>query len=404
MAKILVVDDEPDMIWALTNVLLSENHSVISVNSGEEALEKLKVTSVELVLLDFRLPGMDGIQILEKIKGMKPDLPVIMVTGYGGIEEAVQSIKLGAAHYIPKPFDNDQLIEVVNKSLNIDTLKKEGLFGKRIAEKIEPRVPVYEKMPSSPKRPLKLSKSQNIAAAVVLFFLIGAGSAYYWFTQRESSHEYQVTNARVSGLSWGGGYLWTCDWFAQTVQQYQIQNENLELLRTYPLQGYHLTGITWAEGMLYSCDSWKRLIYKHRLDNDLSIVEKYNSPGPNPSGLFFDGKYLWSCDGNTQKVYQHNLDDKLTVLATYDSPAIFPVGMHHDKKDFWCASAVGMKIFKISMQERFRLEKTYILPDSVDIAQQISAFTVQGKKIWIAYEGVNKIFERNISKLVEVKP
>ena len=77
------------MIWALTNVLLSENHSVISVNSGEEALERIQQVAVDLVLLDFRLPEMDGIQILEKMKAMQPKLPVIMVTGYGGIEEAV---------------------------------------------------------------------------------------------------------------------------------------------------------------------------------------------------------------------------------------------------------------------------------------------------------------------------
>src|SRR3989344_3377957 len=145
MAKILVVDDEPDMIWAISNVLLSEGHSVVSVNSGEEALVKVKESPLDLVLLDFRLPGMDGIQILEKVKQIKPELPVIMVTGYGGIEEAVQSMKLGAAHYIPKPFDNQHLIETVNKSLQLNTLKKEGLFGKRAVEKIEPRTPLQEK-------------------------------------------------------------------------------------------------------------------------------------------------------------------------------------------------------------------------------------------------------------------
>src|SRR3989338_8048936 len=140
MAKILVVDDEPDMIWAITNVLLEENHSVVSVNSGEEAITKVKDASIELVLLDFRLPGMDGIQILERIRQMRPELPVIMVTGYGGIEEAVQSIKLGAAHYLSKPFDNSQLVESVEKALKMNALKSEGLFGKRLAEKMDPQL------------------------------------------------------------------------------------------------------------------------------------------------------------------------------------------------------------------------------------------------------------------------
>ena len=124
MAKILVVDDEPDMILALSNVLLPENHTVLSANSGEEALEKIKQTVVDLVLLDFRLSGIDGIHILQKIKEIEPGLPVIMVTGYGGVDETVQSIKLGASHYLPKPFDNEQLIDLVNKSLQLDIFKK----------------------------------------------------------------------------------------------------------------------------------------------------------------------------------------------------------------------------------------------------------------------------------------
>ena len=407
MAKILVVDDEPDMIWAITNVLLSENHSVISVNSGEDALKKISEVTVDLVLLDFRLPGMDGIQILEKIKQIKPDLPVIMVTGYGGIEEAVQAIKLGAAHYIAKPFDNDNLIEIVNKSLQLDILKKDGgVFGKRAAEKIEPRAPEKHVQSSGQSRRDETdpgSKAKNLKIiGIVAFSIMLAAAALYLIARKSSDKEYLIPNSKVSGLSWGGGYLWACDWFNQAVYQYELKDKDLRAINTFTLSGYHITGITWANGSLYTCDSWKKEIFRHYTDSTLSVAQSFPSPGPNPSGLFYDGKYLWSCDGNTKKIYQHALDDRLTVLSTYESPGLFPIGLYHDKKDFWSASAVGMKIFKNNMQERFRLEKTYVYPESFDTAQQISAFTIDNGKIWLAYEGVNKIFRKDPDNLQEV--
>lgn len=430
MAKILVVDDEPDMIWALTNVLLSENHAVISVNRGEEALDKINQTAVDLVLLDFRLPGMDGLQILEKIKQIKPDLPVIMVTGYGGIEEAVQSVKLGADNYLPKPFDNDRLVELVNKSLQIDHLKKQGIFGQRVAEKIQlptrsaphsptsfqekSRVPIGGETPAKQRwnevgdaSSFTKTKRLKIAAFCFIALFIFSTSAFFWFYRKNLNQAYPIANSRVSGLSWGGGTLWLCDWYSQNVQQYKRRGGwggELELAKTIALPGYHLTGIAWGNGFLYSCDSWKKTIFKHYIDDRLSVAAAYPSPGPNPSGLFYDGKYLWSCDGDTRKIYQHLLDNQLTVVAVYASPALFPVGIYHDKKDFWSASAKGMKLFKSSFQESLKLEKTFVFPDSFEIAEQISAFTIEGEKIWIAYEGVNKIFRKDLSVLQEVAP
>ena len=402
MAKILVVDDEPDMIWAITNVLLTENHSVVSVSSGEEALVKVK-ENIDLVLLDFRLPGMDGIQILEKIKQMKPELPVIMVTGYGGIEEAVQSIKLGASHYLSKPFDNAHLIETVNKSLRLDLLKKESLFGKRLAEKLEPKAPGQEK-PASPvarKGPGGNRWIKPVLAAL-LFAVLAAGAAMVaWKKMGGGEAEYLIPNSHVSGLSWGQNHLWVSDWFIQSIQQYDFADGQVNLSKTFILPGYHFTGIAWVEGVIFTCDSWKKTISKHNMDEKLSVAAGYPSPGPNPSGLFYDGKYLWSCDGDTRKIYQHALDQNLTVLATYDTPALFPVGLYHDKTNFWVASAVGMKIFRHLINERFRLDKTYAFPDVSNLGKPISAFTFKDGEIWMACEGVNKVFRKDLKSLQE---
>src|SRR3989344_3015287 len=208
MAKILVVDDEPDMIWAISNVLLSEGHSVVSVNSGEEALVKVKESPLDLVLLDFRLPGMDGIQILEKIKQIKPLLPVIMVTGYGGIEEAVQAIKLGASHYISKPFDNAQLIESVNKALQMDALRSEGLFGKRLAEKISPPKAERPSVQFQKKQSPVMKNILPLSVAAGLFALFFIGGLYFWDSKGGTDREFAIGHSKVSGLAFSGSSLW----------------------------------------------------------------------------------------------------------------------------------------------------------------------------------------------------
>lgn len=401
MAKVLVVDDEPDMIWAISNVLLSEGHSVVSVNSGEEALVKVKDLQLDLVLLDFRLPGMDGIQILERVKQMKPALPVIMVTGYGGIEEAVQAIKLGAAHYISKPFDNSQLVESVNKTLQMDALRSESLFGKRLAEKISPKT----EMPAAPKRAPKLAWKNlaPVSAAMGLFIIFFVVGLFYWRMKEATNREFPIGHSKVSGLAFSGSSLWVTDWFSEEIERFEWNGKNLALMNSVSFPGAHLTGIAAGENFIFTCDSWKKRISKHILGDRLTVVESYPSPGPEPSGLYFDGKYLWSCDGKTRKIYRHALDTELTVLESYATPAEFPVGLFHDGETFWTASAVGTKIYKNLLLERFKLDQAYIFEDS-PAGKPISAFTVKDGRFWTAYEGVSKIFLKNPSRLKETTP
>ncbi len=399
MAKILVVDDEPDMIWAITNVLLTQNHSVISVSSGEDAIQKVQEVFLDLVLLDYRLPGMDGVQILEKIKQLKPDLPVIMVTGFGGIEEAIQSIKLGAAHYLAKPFDNDHLIEVTNKALQLNSLKKEGVFGKRIVEKFDPKSadakPALSQVESSP--PIQKRSKAYLWIIPALLLVAAGGLAGRWYHKKAIPQEFMIPHSRVSGLSWGTDQLWACDWFTQSVYQYEFKNDHLNLVKSFTVPGFHFTGIALAGEYIYSCDSWKKTINKHNINDSLSVASTYKSPGDNPSGLYYDGKYLWSCDGNTKKIYQHALDDQLTILSTYESLSRFPVGVVKVEGTLWYAGVGGI-LYGHLLQDGFRMEKSLALTSTKDSAQ-VSAFAMNQGKVIIAYEGVNKLFERDLSDL-----
>lgn len=118
MEKILIIDDDRDMQLVLSDVVRSGGYEAIVAGNGRQALKELSAQSPDLVLLDLKLPGMNGMSVLEEIKKIDKNLIVIMLTGYGDIKGAVKAMKLGAFDYITKPFDNDVIIENINNALN----------------------------------------------------------------------------------------------------------------------------------------------------------------------------------------------------------------------------------------------------------------------------------------------
>jgi two-component system NtrC family response regulator len=117
METILIVDDEKNYPRILGAVLEEEGFEIQTANSGKKALEILEASDVDLVLTDMKMPSMDGIELLEKIKTRDPELPVIMMTAYGTVDKAVEAMQKGAYSYILKPFDNERLILYVNKAI-----------------------------------------------------------------------------------------------------------------------------------------------------------------------------------------------------------------------------------------------------------------------------------------------
>ncbi len=126
MDTILIVDDEKNYPLILSAVLQEEGFETLTANSGQEALKVLDLSDVDLVLTDMKMPKMDGIELLQKIKSDKPELPVIMMTAYGTVEKAVEAMQKGAYSYILKPFDNKQLILYVNKAMEMYRVVKEN--------------------------------------------------------------------------------------------------------------------------------------------------------------------------------------------------------------------------------------------------------------------------------------
>jgi DNA-binding NtrC family response regulator len=112
---ILVVDDELDMRIALTHALSHSGYSVEIASSGLEALEKFEADKFSLIITDVKMPGMSGIEVLGKVKKRSPKIPVIMITAYGTINNAVEAMQQGASDYILKPFSTEILEAAIKK-------------------------------------------------------------------------------------------------------------------------------------------------------------------------------------------------------------------------------------------------------------------------------------------------
>ncbi|HVP57132.1 MAG TPA: sigma-54 dependent transcriptional regulator, partial [bacterium] len=117
MAKVLVVDDQDTIRHFLSKALEDEGHEVFQAASGEQAMEYLGKDHPDAAILDLKLPGMSGMDLLEKIKHIDKQTPVVMITAYGEISSAVKAIKLGAFDYLTKPVDIDRLLLTLKRAL-----------------------------------------------------------------------------------------------------------------------------------------------------------------------------------------------------------------------------------------------------------------------------------------------
>ena len=116
--KLMIVDDEERFLATTQKLLQKKGVDVVTASSGAEALEKLRAHSVHVVILDVKMPGMDGVATLREIKRQFPMVEVIMLTGHATVESAVEGLKTGAVDYLMKPADLDQILEKANDAFN----------------------------------------------------------------------------------------------------------------------------------------------------------------------------------------------------------------------------------------------------------------------------------------------
>ncbi len=126
METILIVDDEKNYPMIISELLHEEGYSSVTASSGMEALDILNNEIIDLILTDVKMPGISGIQLLEKIKEINPDLPVIIMTAYGSVEKAVEAMHKGAYTFILKPFENQTLIAHIAKAISVYRIVQEN--------------------------------------------------------------------------------------------------------------------------------------------------------------------------------------------------------------------------------------------------------------------------------------
>jgi len=125
MSKILIIDDERPIRKALRDILEYENHKIDEAEDGAEGISKIEKGVYDLILCDVKMPKKDGIEVLEKIQALQPETPVIMISGHGTIETAVEAVKKGAFDFISKPLDLNRLLVTLRNALDKSSLVTE---------------------------------------------------------------------------------------------------------------------------------------------------------------------------------------------------------------------------------------------------------------------------------------
>lgn len=131
-ARILCVDDEEVILGSFRKILVLDGYSVDTVETGQEALGLIQKHHYDFVFTDLKMPMMDGVEVCKAVKHLRPDIDVIIITGYASVETAVETMKYGAMDYVQKPFTEDELIEFVKKAL----IKRQDKIQKELKPKV----------------------------------------------------------------------------------------------------------------------------------------------------------------------------------------------------------------------------------------------------------------------------
>jgi DNA-binding NtrC family response regulator len=168
--KILVIDDDESLRRVLEYNLAQEGYAVLSAVSGERGLELLKKEGADVVVTDVRMPGMDGLQVMETVRKIDPNIQVIILTAFGTIEMAVEAMKAGAFHYISKPFNRDELKLTLKKALQLKELERENVT---LRQELKERTGLETIIADSPQMQVILEMIARVAPTETTVLILG---------------------------------------------------------------------------------------------------------------------------------------------------------------------------------------------------------------------------------------
>ncbi len=155
LAAVMVVDDDPLVLDLLAEYLREDGYSVLTANSGEEAISKMRTAQLDVALVDLKMPGMDGLETIEQMTGIDPEAVTILMTGFPTLDSSVRAIKLGASNYILKPFKLEEVNLAVKKAAHEREVRREMKSLKR-------RIIELEKNISEKKESIKINQKVDI--------------------------------------------------------------------------------------------------------------------------------------------------------------------------------------------------------------------------------------------------
>lgn len=405
MSRILIIDDEPDMRLAVRNVLKLRGYDVSEAGDGPTALEMARAERPDLVLLDLRLPGMDGIEVLSGLKKIDESVPVVMITGYGHIQSAVDVMKLGASEYLQKPFENAQLVATVKKFVNGVPVPPKR---QPVAARSEPPAPQPPAWPVPAPAVVHSSavpaarpwsyRPVAVSSAFALAGLLALAGFYRYFVSGYADYyrEYPGVAANISALVWQGDKLLAGDWLSGAVYVYSGGKDGLKLEQSYQLEKTHISGLAAAGDTLYVADSWRSVVEARRLGPGLALLKSFPMPGK-VSALFYDGEYLWTCDSAGNAVLRRT-DSELTPAASFRL-AEKPDQIFKDSRYLWTAvSSTGM-IYRHKLDDSLTPDGVFTLKTS-RAGYPLSAFVWKNGRLWLARDGLAVLAEAGRSELL----
>src|SRR5437870_1170223 len=166
--KILIVDDEPSNRKILSQELAHRGYLVETANDGSAAVKKVESSRPDLIILDYMMPGLSGLEVLKELRKRDDDIPVIMITAYGTVDRAVEAMKEGAYDFITRPFEPDHIALVVQKALERQRLKREVEL---LSEEVEQRYRLV--IGESPKMNHVAELAKKVASSNATVMLLG---------------------------------------------------------------------------------------------------------------------------------------------------------------------------------------------------------------------------------------
>jgi len=202
MAKVLVVDDEPSIRRTLKEILSFEKYTVVEATDGMDGLVKLKSENIEVVLLDIKMPNMDGMEALERMRQIKPDVPVIMLSGHGNIDTAVEAVKKGAYDYLSKPPDLNRLLVTVRNALDKSLLTTETKILKKKVEQTTKRSQIIGSSPAIVKVLSTIEKVAPTEARVLITGPNGSGKELVaqWLHEKSARKEQPFVEVNCAAI------------------------------------------------------------------------------------------------------------------------------------------------------------------------------------------------------------